>query len=77
MEQRCFQPAYAAYKNDFGAHTKTCSKLQSYIEENDESLKDPLSTWKLREYKKELEDRDVQVSDSDVEYYTPPETESV
>ncbi len=49
--------AYTAYKNDFGADAKTRMELESYVEKTEPSLSDPLDTWRLREYKKELEDR--------------------
>ena len=69
--------AVAAYKNDFGADAKTRKELESYIEENEPSLSDPVDTWKLREYKKELEDRGGTVSYSDGGYEAASETESV
>jgi len=69
--------AYAAYKNDFGADIKTRKELESYIEENEPSLSNPVDTWRLREYKKEFEDRGDSVTYSDGGYEAASETESV
>jgi hypothetical protein len=65
--------AYAAYKNDFGADAKTRKELESYVEENEPSLSDPVDTWRYMEYKKELEKRDINYSDG--KHETAPETE--